>query len=619
MEQYTGKDMISLSFKEAIRTQIDNYLDSADNEGTYQALKEIVNNSTDEANNGYGSKIEIELTPSTNTISIRDYGRGLPFDDCEDGTNALVAACTKQHTGAKMKGQSTAYKISGGLHGLGLKCVCLSALNATVMSFRDGTQATLNLFKGDIVNYTETPTKEKNGTLVRFSPDHEVFYNDETKYDFDRVCEMIQLYSFLNSKIHFSVLNTETKQKKQYYSEDGLTDYIHSLKAKPLHEHIITGHAEDEDGSVDIAFQWADIKEKSVVFVNGLLVPEGGTPITGAKTAITRTFNSLSKQEFDGDSIRSHLLYVIKCNVKEPSFGGGQSKSKVQNNNLRTLSSNAFSEALKQMQIKYKNEFEKIVEMLKKVAKADAAAEKARQAILNHEKEAKDNAKKKILNPDKLRDARKLGQDSILLVCEGLSAGGSMSIGRDPEKYGILMLRGKAINLLSNTIEDGLDNEEVKLMLQALGLIYGRLYDARSLRYGKIAIAVDSDFDGSHISLLVMAMLQVLCPEFLKENRLYWLRAPIYKVETKNKTYYYYTEDEFKNHPNGNIVKFKGLGQMNASDLKDSMFSPEWQRLDPIQYSTDGVKVLEDLMGPKADIRKNFVFNNIDFTKFTIE
>ena len=194
-----------------------------------------------------------------------------------------------------------------------------------------------------------------------------------------------------------------------------------------------------------------------------------------------------------------------------------------------------------------------------------------------------------------------------------------MSIGRDPNKYGILMFRGKAKNLMKTTIEEGLQNEEVKLLLQALGIIYGKPYDSKKLRYGKVALAVDSDFDGSHISLLLMSMLQILAPNFIKENRLFWLRAPICKVETKKKTYYYYNEKDFKNHPQGTITFFKGLGQMSDEDLKNSMFNSEWQHLEPIEYSKEGIDILYDLMGEEVEPRKDFVFNKIDFSKFEVE
>lgn len=179
------------------------------------------------------------------------------------------------------------------------------------------------------------------------------------------------------------------------------------------------------------------------------------------------------------------------------------------------------------------------------------------------------------------------------------------------------MLRGKCKNLLNCTIEEGLQNEEVKLFQQALGVIYGKA--TKNLRYGKIAIASDSDFDGSHIGLLILAMSQVICPSVLTENRLFWLRAPIYKVETKSKKYFYYTEDEFKSHPSGTITKYKGLGQMDDDDLKSSMFSPEWQKLEPITFSEEGLELLINLMGKNIDYRKEFIYNYIDFSKFVIE
>ena len=192
-----------------------------------------------------------------------------------------------------------------------------------------------------------------------------------------------------------------------------------------------------------------------------------------------------------------------------------------------------------------------------------------------------------------------------------------MKIGRDVNKYGILTLRGKCKNLLNCSIEEGLQNEEVKLFQQALGIIYGK--KNKQMRYGRIAIASDSDFDGSHIGLLIMAMAHIICPSILTENKLYWLRAPIYKVETKNKNYFYYSEEEFKNHPNGIITKYKGLGQMDENDLRQSMFSEEWQRLEPITFSKEGLDLLINLMGPEVDYRKEFVFNYIDFSKFEVE
>lgn len=614
-QSYTANDIKTLSFREGVRTRIQMYLGSADNEGTYQSFKEILNNATDEALCGYGSQIDIEVNEELNSISVRDYGRGVPFLVKEDGENVLVDIYTKAHTGGKF--DDSVYKNVSGLNGVGGSCVCLSSKWFVVESYRDGTCAKADFIKGELKEYTETSVNASNGTLIKFSPDPEVFKDEPIQYNYDRICTNIKNISYLYSGITFKVTNTKTNQTKTYCAKNGIIDFIKDNNSKPLHKHIIYDTIKDESGdTLEIAFQWGDGKEQSYVFVNGLLCPEGGSPITGAKTAITRTFNSLSKQNFDGDSIRDGLFYVINCSVKNPSFAN-QTKSKINNANLRTMASSCFSNALKTMALRYKEEFETVVELMKKVARAEAAAEKARQQVLNNEKEQLKMQKTKILNVDKLCDARELGENSTLILCEGLSAGGSMKIGRDVNKYGILMLRGKCKNLLNCTIEEGLQNEEVKLFQQALGIIYGK--NNKLTRYGKIAIASDSDFDGSHIGLLIMAMSHILCPSILTENRLYWLRAPIYKVESKNKKYFYYTEEEFKNHPNGTITKYKGLGQMDDDDLKQSMFSPEWQRLEPISFSTEGLSLLVNLMGPKVDFRKEFVYNNIDFSKFVVE
>ena len=553
MEQYGINQIQSLSFKDGVRTRIQMYLGSDDLEGTYQALKEILNNSTDEALAGFGNRIEIELFEGENSVSVRDYGRGVPYGLREDGENVLVSIYSKSHTGGKF--EEGAYKNASGLNGIGAKCVCLSSKKFLVRSFRDGRCAEASFTKGELDYYREFETTEKDGTYVWFSPDEEVFKNGQIGYSYEKICNDIKDISYLYNNITFIVKSDNNKQT--FHAENGIKDFIKDNLKKPLHQNIMYNTIIDGDDKMEIAFQWGSKHEESYVFVNGLKCPEGGTPITGARTSITRTFNNLAGTDIDGELIRGNLFYVINCTVAHPSFAN-QTKRKINNANLRTMASNCFTETLKIMQSKYRKDFEIVLELLKKVAKADAAAEKARQSILNHEKEFIELAKKKIVNADKLRDARVLGQDSTLLVCEGLSAGGSMSIGRDPNKYGILMLRGKAKNLLNCDIEEGLENEEVKLMLQALGLIYGKPYNSKKLRYGKVAIAVDADFDGSHIGLLILSMLNVLCPQFLKENRIYWLKAPIYKVETKKKNYYYYSEEEFSKHPDGVITKFKG-------------------------------------------------------------
>ena len=615
---YDINSIESLSFKDGVRKRIQMYLGSDDIEGTYQAFKEIINNSTDEALAGFGKKIDICVNEIENSVSVRDYARGVPFGVREDGENVLVSIYSKSHTGGKFS--DGAYKNASGLNGIGAKCVCLSSKYFKVHSFRDGIRAEAIFSKGDLVSYIEDKTSEPNGTYVYFIPDEEVFSNGEIGYTYSRLCDDIHDISYLYSGIEFNIngiLADGTTKNSTYCAKNGIIDFVKDNNKSPLHSHVISSSASNGEDSVEIAFQWGTKRETGYVFVNGLRCPECGTPITGAKTAITRTINSLAGKDFDGDKIRDNLFYVINCNVAHPSFAN-QTKSKINNASLRTLASNAFTNALKEMKSQFSSEFKAVVDLLTKVDKAEKAAEKTRDAILNHEREQVAASKKKLINSDKLRDAKKLGEDSILLVCEGLSAGGSMSIGRDINKYGILMLRGKAINCLSNPIEDILENEEVKLLLQALGITYGKPYNAKKLRYGKIAIASDADFDGSHIGLLIMAMLQRLCPEFIQEGRLNWLVPPLYKLEKSKKVWYYYSEDEFQNRKEGNgeIIKYKGLGQMSDSDLKNSMFSSEWQRLEQLIPEEDSIDVLEALMGKNVEPRKKFVFNNIDFGEF---
>lgn len=555
-ENYGINEIQSLSFREGVRTRIQMYLGSDDLEGTYQAFKEIINNSTDEAIAGYGKRIEIKLNEEINSIRIRDYGRGVPFGIREDGENVLVSIYSKSHTGGKF--EEGAYKNASGLNGIGAKCVCLSALEFEVQSYRDGIEAIAYFKKGNLISYKEIKTNQSNGTAVWFIPDPEVFKTGEIGYSYDKICEDIRNISYLYSDIVFAVINETTQQSRLYCAENGIRDFVKANIEKPLNKSIIYDSITDTNGDkLEIAFQWGAKREQSYVFVNGLLCPEGGSPITGAKTAITRTFNSLSKQNFNGDSIRQNLFYVINCSVAQPSFAN-QTKSKINNTNLRTMASNCFSNALKSMKTRYPDEFESIVELMKKVARAEAAAERARKQVLEATKEIERNQKKSMITSDKLFDAEKLGQDSILLIVEGDSAASSISKARDYTKYGIMAIRGKIINALANPEEKTFQNEEIKLLLSAMNIVPGK-YNASKLRYGKIGICVDSDSDGGHIALLIMACLQYLAPQFIKENRLFWLRSPLYIVKNGNNEQYFFSDNEF------NIVRGKIKGEVQRN------------------------------------------------------
>ena len=610
---YGINEIQSLSFKDGVRSRIQMYLGSDDLEGTYQALKEIINNATDEAIAGFGKKIEISVSEKENYVSVIDYGRGVPFGIRENGENVLVSIYSRSHTGGKF--EEGAYKNASGLNGIGAKCVCLSSEKFEVQSNRDGKFAAAYFEKGELISYHEGETNSPNGTYVRFKPDVEVFKNGKIGYSFKRICDDIKNISYLYSGITFQVTNDDTEEVKSYCARNGIVDFVKDNITKPLHKHIIYDSVTDTNGDkLEIAFQWGSGKEQSYVFVNGLLCPEGGSPITGAKTSITRTFNSLSKQNFDGDAIRGGLFYVINCSVSQPSFAN-QTKSKINNMNLRTLASNCFSNALKQMKIKYSDEFDGIVELLKKIAKAEAAAERARRQVLEATKDIEKNQKKKVFASDKLKDAEFLGQDSTLLLVEGLSAASSIAMARDEKKYGILALRGKMINAFSNPDEKLYQNEEIKLFLSAMNIVPGK-YNSEKLRYGKVGICVDADADGYSIGLLIMCVIYKFAPQLIEEGRLFWLRSPLYIVKVGKKEYYYFTDEEYnKSKLKGEVTRAKGLGALDANQAHISMFTPEFQRMDKLEADEESLYLLTQLMGKDSGPKKEFIFKNVDFSE----
>lgn len=615
---YDANSIETLSFLDAVRTRVSMYMGSADNQGVLQCIREIITNSIDEATMGFGNIIRVELFEG-NKVKIEDYGRGAPFGKREDGTEALEAIYTMSHSGGKFSDKI--YQNVAGLNGVGAKGVALSSDIFEVWSTRDNQTAYLKLNKGKKESFSVAPSSKNShtGTIVSFIPSQEVYNLEKISIDFKEIVSMCRNWSYLYPQIKFILTNNITNEKLEIQSKNGLLDFLKDNNFQSIHKTPLHIVVKEDSMEAEIVMEWTNSRtEKSYTFTNGLENPNGGTSLTGTKTAITNFFKKKVKDEASPDILRKGLVYAISCKVPHPSFSD-QTKGKVNNSELRGLCQRATGQMLEEFERKHKDEFDKVLSLLMKEVKAELAADKARQAILNHEKEQKANEKKKLLNFDKLRDARKLGKDSILLCVEGNSAGGSMSIGRDPNRYGVLMFRGKAKNLLKATIEEGLANEEVKLLLQALGITYGKPYNSEKLRYGRVALAVDGDFDGSHIGLLLMSMLQVLAPQFLQENRLFWLRAPICKVETKSKTYFYYNDEEFKSHPKGNITFFKGLGQMTDEDLKASMFNDEWQHLEPITYSEEGINTLLSLMSEEVEPRKDFVYNNIDFSKFEVE
>ena len=521
------------------------------------------------------------------------------------------------HSGAKFNDKI--FQNVAGMNGIGAKGVALSADHFLVTSFRDKKYATLELRDGIRVNFStgdQINGGNRTGTIVEFVPSQEVYNLETIVINFEEVKKMCRDWSYLSKGISFILTNHITDEKVIYLSKNGLVDFMSDNAGKCLHKTPLHIVMKENNVEAEIVMSWTNTRGESWhVFTNGLENVEGGTSLTGIKTALTNFFKKKLKGEAPPDILRKGLFYAVTCKVPNPSFAN-QTKTKVNNPELRGLCQRATTQMLEEFEIRHRDEFEKVLELLTKEMKAEAAAERARQKVLEASKDIEKNQKKKVFASDKLKDAEFLGENSTLLIVEGNSAAASMAVARDITKYGILAIKGKILNCLAHPEEKIFQNEEIKLLLSAMNIVPGK-YDSKKLRYGKIAICTDADSDGGHIGLLIMAALRYLAPQFLEENRLCWLRSPLYIVKNGKKESFYFTDEEFntvRGKIKGDVTRAKGLGALSPEQAKTSMFS-ESQRLDILVPDEDALFLLEELMGSDVGPRQDFVFNNIDFSE----
>lgn len=616
--EYNAHSVKQLTFREGVRARVGIYLGSADHTGVLAGLLELVNNATDEALVCPTAKT-IELTIGKNWASCRDYGRGMPHGENEFSKEVMINLLTENHSGAKFDENAYGGK-SRGLNGTGSAATCCSSDWFKISSYRDGAEWYMEFEQG-IPKWDECQKKPLNGnatgTYIIYQPSQEVFKSEPIFFDFEEVCQQMKEYSYFNKGILFKVTNADTKETRTYISKNGLMDFVKDNLDKPIHKTPLHYTNTENDIDIEIILQWTgDRAEKFYLFSNGGANENGGTPITGIKTALTNFFKKKLKNEGSPDILRKGLVYVCSVNLKDPIYDG-QTKSKITNPELRGMCQRATTQMLEEFELKHKDEFNKVVDLLTKEIKADAAAERARKQVLETTKDIEKNQKKKVFASDKLKDAEFLGQDSMLLLVEGLSAASSISQARDEKRYGILALRGKMINAFSNDEEKFYQNEEVKLLLSAMNIIPGK-YDNKKLRYGRIGILTDADADGYAIGLLIMCALYKVAPEFIKENRLCWVRSPLFIVKNKGKEEYYYTDEEFnvaRTKIKGEVQRNKGLGSLSAEQAHRSMFTEEFQRIDVMKEDEESLILLSQLMGKDSEPKHDFIWENIDFSE----
>lgn len=613
---YGANDLTTLSPGRAFREKIGMYLSADRQEAINLGLRELIVNVQDEFEvyKPENPFLKIELFTKERKIRVSDNMRGIPCAVRNDGVNSLTAAFLLPHSGAKHKEGS--YVSSVGINGEGNKVVCHTAKWLEVEVHRDG-----NIYFQRFESNEEgaTPTSDvkiskakdsKTGTIITYVPDKAVY--GDIFIDEESLKNMLREMSYFTKGLKI-ILIIDGKEQI-FFSENGLIDGLKSENAigKPF-----SYFYEDEDCKVELALQWVTKKGSIKGYANGLYMPDGGAFISSFKTSLTRTFNNLAKTKFVGEQIRDCLEGFVSVKVHVGQFSN-QAKTALANKEAGTATSTAISSCLKDFYARRRGDFDKVIEILTKIAKAEAAAERARVQVLNAQKDIEKNQKRKVFASDKLKDAEFLGQDAILLVCEGDSALNGMAQARNVDKTGLMCVKGKIINCLSNDDEKIFQNEEIKLLLSAMNIIPGK-YDSKKLRYGRLGICTDADSDGYHIGLLIMACLLKLAPQFIEEGRLCWLRSPLYIVEQGKNRSYYFNDEEFdtarrQGKIKGEIHRAKGLGALEAIEAHESMFTPEYQRLDVFKPDQLSFDLLYSLMGKDVEPRTDFIFKNVDFS-----
>ena len=612
---YTANDIVSLSAGRAFREKIGMYLSADRQEAINLGLRELIVNVQDEYE-VYKPKdpfLKITLDSNTHQITVQDNMRGIPVGLRDDGMNSLTAAFLIPHSGGKHT--EGVYSSAVGINGEGNKVVCHTAKWLEVRVMREG-KIWFQRFESDeegakaiedVKCIGECGTQ--TGTHITYVPDRAVY--GDVFIDVDKLRQMLREISYFTIGLQIQLIIDG--KKEVFISKNGLIDGLNTTNAisKPF-----SFFYETDDCKVELALQWVSKSGEIRGYANGLYMPDGGVFISQFKSSLTRTFNSLAKTKYSGDQIRNVLDGFVSVKVKVGQFSN-QAKTALANKEAGTATSTAITNALKEFVYRRGTDFDKVVELLNKVQKAEAAAERARKQVLEAVKDVEKNQKKKVFASDKLKDAEFLGENSTLLIAEGDSALGGLAQGRDYTRYGIMAIRGKIINALSNPDEKIYENEEIKLLLSAMNIIPGK-YDAKKLRYGKLAICTDADSDGYHIGLLIMAALAHIAPQFIREGRLCWLRSPLYIVTNGKTETYFFTDEEFnavKGKIKGEVKRNKGLGALKPHQAKRSMFDPEYQRMDVMEYEESAMDLLYSLMGEDVAPRREFIMENVDFTE----
>lgn len=629
-EQEYGADQIQvLEGLEAVRKRPGMYIGSTSGKGLHHLVWEIVDNSIDEALAGYCDEINV-IIEEDNSITVKDNGRGIPVGIQEKmGRPAVEVIMTVLHAGGKFGGGG--YKVSGGLHGVGASVVNALSTNLEVFVHRDGNIYAINFERGAVIKELEViGTTDKTGTITHFKPDGEIF-TETLEYEFDILATRLRELAFLNRGIKITIKDNRVENKQnEYYYEGGIKSYVEHLNRtkEVIHDEPIFIEGERDGISVEVALQYNEGYTDSIYsFANNIHTYEGGTHESGFKTGLTRVINDYARKNglikendtnLSGEDVREGLTAIVSIKHPDPQFEG-QTKTKLGNSEVRTITDSLFSNHFDKFLLENPQVAKKIVEKGLMAARARLAAKKARE--LTRRKSALEVSSL----PGKLADcSSKDPSISELYIVEGDSAGGSAKQGRDRHFQAILPLRGKILNVEKARLDRILSNNEVRSMITAIGTGIGEDFDIAKARYHKIVIMTDADVDGAHIRTLLLTFFYRYIRKILEAGYVYIAQPPLYKVQQGKKIRYAYDEKELNqifaelpSQPKPNIQRYKGLGEMNPEQLWETTMDPSTRTM--LQVSLEDAieadETFEMLMGDKVEPRRNFIEANAQYVK----
>lgn len=624
---YTAQDIQVLEGLEAVRKRPGMYIGSTSQRGLHHLVWEIVDNSIDEALAGYADHISINIDKD-NIVTVEDNGRGMPVGiHAKTGKSTVETIFTVLHAGGKFGGG--AYKVSGGLHGVGASVVNALSEYLEVFVHLDGKVYFMRFEKGGlpVADLKVIGDTDKHGSIVRFKADPTIF-TETIVYDHTVLRDRIQQLAFLNKGIKIDFNDERTDQNYSYFYEGGISEYVNFLNKNknPIHEDVVYCEGEEEGIQVEVAIQYNIGYMPNVYsFCNNINTHEGGTHEEGFRAALTRIINNYAKdigmmkkdeESLQGEDVREGITAIISVKHPDPQYEG-QTKTKLGNSEVRKIVSNVFSQQLERFLLENPATARIIVEKSVIASKARLAAKKARE--LTRRKGALEVSSL----PGKLADcsSRDPKLSEIYLV-EGDSAGGSAKLGRDREFQAILPLRGKVINVEKARMHKIFDNNEIRSMLTAFGCGLGDELDTDKLRYHKIVIMTDADVDGAHIRTLLLTFFYRFLKPLIEGGFIYIAQPPLFKVSKGNSIQYAYSDAELELikaelGDRLNIQRYKGLGEMNPDQLWETTMDPQVRTLIKVDVedALEADMVFEMLMGDEVEPRRNFITENAQFVK----